>query len=57
MIQPFIIKDLGSIIQINSVDIRISIRIKHCEIIFQLSHTSVSLLHILAGFVSNNPNR
>ena len=57
MIQPFIIKDLGSIIQINSVDIRISLRIKHCEIIFQLSHTSVSLLHILAGFVSNNPNR
>ena len=56
MIQPFIIKDLGSIIQINSVDIRISLRIKHCEIIFQLSHISVSLCcYKLAGSVSTNP--
>ena len=55
MIQPFIIKDLGSIIQINSVDIRISLRIKHCEIIFQLSHISVSLCCKLAGSVSYNP--
>lgn len=56
MIQPFIIKDLGSIIQINSVYIRISPRIKHCEIIFQLSHISVSLCYKLAGSVSNNNN-
>ena len=56
MIQPFIIKDLGSIIQINSVYIRISLRIKHCEIIFQLSHISVSLCYKLAGSVSNNNN-
>ena len=35
--------------------IRISLRIKHCEIIFQLSHISVSLCYKLAGSVSNNP--